>query len=83
LENELENEARRVREAVANQRKAERINKEILAQTEEERRQLAEIGSLNEQLNLRIKQYKRQLEEAVSRLLHACTLASNMIGGRG
>ena len=66
----MENEARRVREAVAMQRKAERALKELHAATEEERHQLAEIASLNDQLSLRIKTYKRQLEEAVS-----CSLA--------
>lgn len=68
LEAELENEARRVREAVANQRKAERLYKEFQAATEEERRQLAELAAFNDQLQLRIKTYKRQLEEAVSGL---------------
>lgn len=68
LEAELENEARRVREAVANQRKAERLYKEFQAATEEERRQLAELAAFNDQLQLRIKTYKRQLEEAVSDL---------------
>ena len=72
LEGELENEARRVREAVAMQRKSERVFKELQAATEEERRQLAEIASLNDQLSLRIKTYKRQLEEAVSCSLALC-----------
>lgn len=66
LEAELEAEARRVREAVANQRKAERFYKELQTQTEEERKQLAELQSVNDQLTIRLKTYKRQIEEAVS-----------------
>ena len=65
LEAELENEARRVREAVAMQRKAERSYKELQTMTEEEHRTVVELQSLVEQLNNRIKTYKRQLEEAV------------------
>lgn len=66
MEAELEAEARRVREAVANQRKAERFYKELQTQTEEERKQLAELQSVNDQLTIRLKTYKRQIEEAVS-----------------
>merc|ERR1712154_294279 len=64
LEAELEGEQRRVREAVAGQRKAERFYKELMMQTEEERKTLVELQSMNDQLTLRIKTYKRQIEEA-------------------
>jgi len=64
LEAELEAEQRKVRESVANQRKAERFYKELMMQTEEERKQLIELQSLNESLTIRIRTYKRQIEEA-------------------
>jgi len=64
LEAELEAEQRKVREAVSNQRKAERFYKELMMQTEEERKQLIELQSLNESLTIRIRTYKRQIEEA-------------------
>jgi chromosome segregation ATPase len=64
LEAELEAEQRRVRDAVANQRKAERFYKELMVTTEEERKQLVELQSINDTLVLRIKTYKRQVEEA-------------------
>jgi len=64
LEAELEAEQRRVREAVSLQRKAERFYKELMMQTEEERKQLVELQSINETLSVRIRTYKRQIEEA-------------------
>ena len=55
------------------QRKAERCYKELQTTTEEEHRQVIELQSLCEQLNQRIKTYKRQLEEAVSVLVLSCS----------
>lgn len=70
MEGELENEQRRLREALANMRKWERQYREIQAQADDDRRQVAELTSLCDQLSIKIKTYKRQIEEAVS----TCTL---------
>lgn len=64
LEAEVETEQRRVREAVSNQRKAERLFKELQSQTEEERKQLSELTTINDQLNIRNKTLRRQVDEA-------------------
>jgi myosin heavy chain 6/7 len=66
LEAELEAEQRRLRETAANMRKYERQYKEIVTQAEDDRRQVAELTSLVDQLTIKIKTYKRQIEEAVS-----------------
>merc|ERR1712033_52000 len=63
LEAELEAEQRRVREAIAGQRKAERFYKELMMQTEDDRKIMVELQSANDQLNIRIKALKRQVEE--------------------
>ncbi|ESO93770.1 hypothetical protein LOTGIDRAFT_153235 [Lottia gigantea] len=55
---------RRTREAVATQRKVERIYKEYIVQTEDDRRQLAELSSINDTLANKVRQYKRQMDEA-------------------
>lgn len=69
LEGENEAEQRRVREAVAFQRKAERLFKELQTQSEEERKQLTEMQTINDQLTIRCKNYKRQVDEAVSEII--------------
>ena len=66
MEAELEMEQRRVREAIANLRKAERQYKEMVTLAEEDRRMVAELQSMNDQVTLKLKTYKRQIEEAVS-----------------
>ena len=70
LEAELEAEQRRLRETAANMRKYERQYKEVIAQADDDRRQVAELTSLVDQLTIKIKTYKRQIEEAVSK--HFC-----------
>lgn len=66
LEAELEAEQRRHRDSLATLRKIERQYKELIFQTEDDRRSVVELQSVNDQLNLKIKAYKRQIEEAVS-----------------
>lgn len=66
LEAELENEQRRHREALAQWRKVERLYKEMQTQYDDDRRTLAEISGLNDQLSIKVKTYKRQVDEAVS-----------------
>lgn len=68
LEAEFEAEQRREREAQANARKIERQYKELLALMEDDKRHLAELTSLNDSMNIKIKTYKRQIDEAVRRI---------------
>ena len=69
LEAELEAEQRRCREAQAGMRKVERQYKESIVLMEDDRRRLAELSSLCDSLNIKIKTYKRQIDEAVSLFL--------------
>ncbi|KAH3838862.1 paramyosin-like isoform X1 [Dreissena polymorpha] len=64
LEAEFEAEQRREREAQANARKFERQYKELLALMEDDKRHLAELTSINDSLSIKIKTYKRQIDEA-------------------
>jgi len=66
LEAEVEAEQRRCREAIANMRRYERQFKELQMQAEDDHRQVAELTSLCDQLTIKIKVYKRQIDEAVS-----------------
>lgn len=66
LEAELEAEQRRTREAQGSLRRVERQYKEVLVVYEDDRRQIAELQDLVDKLSMKIKLYKRQLEEAVS-----------------
>jgi myosin heavy chain 6/7 len=65
LEAEYEVEQRRAREAQAGMRKVERQYKELLALMEDDKRRLAELTSLNDSMTLKIKTYRRQIDEAV------------------
>ena len=65
LEAEFEAEQRRGREAFATARKMERQYKELLALSEDDKRRIAELASLNDSLTIKIKTYKRQIDEAV------------------
>lgn len=47
-------------------RKVERQFKELLALAEDDKRRVAELTSLNDSLSLKIKTYRRQIDEAVS-----------------
>ena len=62
----MEAEQRRHREAANNARKWERLLKELQVQHEDDRRIIAELQDLLEKTQLKLKAYKRQLEEAVS-----------------
>jgi len=64
LEVELEAEQRRHREAEASARKAERQLKEFQTLQEEDRRLIIELQEQVSGLSGKVKQYKRQLEEA-------------------
>lgn len=66
MEAEYELEQRRSREAVANARKHERQYKELMALMEDDKRQIAELTGLCDSLNIKIKTYRRQIDEAVS-----------------
>lgn len=66
LENELDSEQRRNSESVKNQRKFERKLKEVTYQAEEDKKNLVRIQDLVDKLQIKVKTYKRQAEEAVS-----------------
>lgn len=68
LEAEYEAEQRRAREANAGMRKVERQYKELIVLVEDDKRRVAELTSLNDSLNLKIKAYRRQIDEAVSKV---------------
>ena len=66
LEAELEAEQRRHREASAAARKFERQLKELMVQSDEDRRMITDLTEQVAMLTQKIKVYKRQVEEAVS-----------------
>jgi len=68
LENELDSEQRRNGESVKSQRKLERRLKEVTYQAEEDKKNLTRIQDLVDKLQIKVKTYKRQAEEAVSML---------------
>lgn len=70
MEGELESEQRRTREAITYNRKNERNLKELTVVVEDERRIMSELTSANEQMFLKMRTYKRQIEEAVSNYFH-------------
>lgn len=77
-----------MREAFATSRKLERQYKEIQMQTEDDRRILAETMSINDQLSMKVKAYKRQIEESVSEnilcmISHSVTVYTFSQGGVG
>ncbi|KAM7387538.1 hypothetical protein PAMA_009924 [Pampus argenteus] len=67
LENELEAEQKRSGEAMKGGRKYERRIKELTYQGEEEKKNVARLQDLVNKLQLKVKAYKRQCEEAVSK----------------
>jgi len=69
LEAELEAEQRRARDLAAENRKLLRLLQEQKQQAEDERRLAAEANEQINQLQLRIKTLRRQLEEAVTMYL--------------
>lgn len=62
----MEAEQRRHREASAAARKFERQLKEIMVQSDEDRRMITDLTEQVAMLTQKIKVYKRQVEEAVS-----------------
>lgn len=69
LELELDAEQKRHGETVKNLRKNERRLKELLFQTEEDQKNQQRMQELVERLQMKMRAYKRQVEEAVGLLL--------------
>lgn len=65
MENEVDAEQRRHVETSKLLRKAERRNKEVTYQAEEDKKNLLRMQDLVEKLQVKVKTYKRQCEEAV------------------
>lgn len=69
LELELDSEQKRHTETVKSLRKNERRLKELLFQSEEDQKNQHRMQELVERLQMKMKAYKRQVEEAVR---HCC-----------
>ena len=65
LESELDTEQRRHQETLKNLRKNERRLKELSFQADEDRKKEERMQEMVEKLQLKIKTYKRQVEDAV------------------
>ncbi len=65
LEGEVESEQRRAADAIKGIRKYERRVKELTYQTEEDKKTVLRLQDLVDKLQLKVKAYKRQNEEAV------------------
>ncbi|NWT69245.1 MYH6 protein, partial [Prunella himalayana] len=70
LENELEAEQKRNAESIKGLRKSERRVKELSYQTEEDRKNMVRLQDLVDKLQLKVKAYKRQAEEAFRKAQH-------------
>lgn len=66
MENEVDAEQRRHVDTSKLLRKAERRNKEVTYQAEEDKKNLLRMQDLVEKLQVKVKTYKRQCEETVS-----------------
>ena len=64
LESELDAESRRLGDGQKNMRKSERRVKELIFAGEEDRKNQERMQALVEQLQSKIKTYKKQIEEA-------------------
>jgi chromosome segregation ATPase len=64
LENELDSEQRRTADATKNQKKLERKLKEVVYAGEEDKKNLVRLQDLVDKLQIKVKTYKRQAEEA-------------------
>merc|ERR1712168_1246380 len=64
LENELDAEQRRTADATKNQKKLERKLKEVVYAGEEDKKNLVRLQDLVDKLQIKVKAYKRQAEEA-------------------
>uniref|UniRef100_H2YYW9 Myosin motor domain-containing protein n=1 Tax=Ciona savignyi TaxID=51511 RepID=H2YYW9_CIOSA len=76
LENELDSEQRRNGESVKSQRKIERRLKEVSYQGEEDKKNLTRIQDLVDKLQIKVKTYKRQAEEAEREITTSSTRSS-------
>lgn len=65
----MESEQKRAAEAIKGIRKYERRVKELTYQTEEDKKTVLRLQDLVDKLQLKVKAYKRQNEEAVRSLL--------------
>lgn len=61
----MESEQKRAADAVKGMRKYERRAKELIYQSEEDKKTVARLQDLVDKLQLKVKAYKRQIEEAV------------------
>lgn len=61
----MESEQKRAADAVKGMRKYERRAKELTYQSEEDKKTVARLQDLVDKLQLKVKAYKRQIEEAV------------------
>uniref|UniRef100_A0A095BXC0 Paramyosin n=1 Tax=Schistosoma haematobium TaxID=6185 RepID=A0A095BXC0_SCHHA len=66
LEAEFDGESRRCKDALAQARKFERQYKELQTQAEDDRRMVLELQDLLDKTQMKMKAYKRQLEEMVT-----------------
>ncbi|XP_018649677.1 putative paramyosin [Schistosoma mansoni] len=66
LESEFDGESRRCKDALAQARKFERQYKELQTQAEDDRRMVLELQDLLDKTQMKMKAYKRQLEEMVN-----------------
>ena len=64
LENELDKEQHRAAEAARSQKKMERKFKEVVYQAEEDKKNLNRLQDLVDKLQIKVKTYKRQAEDA-------------------
>ncbi len=71
LEVEFDNEQRRHAETQKNMRKQDRRLKELAFQADEDKKAQERMQDMVDKLQNKIKTYKRQVEEAVSRPLHS------------
>merc|ERR1712036_84585 len=62
--NELDSEQRRTADAVKSSRKMERRVKEVTYASEEDKKNLTRMQDLTDKLQVKVKAYKRQAEEA-------------------
>lgn len=65
LEGEMDSEQKRATDAIKGIRKYERRVKELTYQTEEDKKTVLRLQDLVDKLQLKVKVYKRQNEEAV------------------
>merc|ERR1712060_954982 len=64
LENELDAEQKRTSESIKSNRKMERKIKEVSYQSDEDKKNLVRLQDLVDKLQIKVKTYKRQAEEA-------------------